>query len=275
MSLLKFSAKIAFMTTVNHEFIARYQELYEKDPTSKVFAPLAEAYRKMGLLEEALKTCAAGVKHHPDFPSGQVALAKILVDLGRPTEAIEHLQRATELSPENILAHSLLAQLLLELKRPTEALKSFKMVLFLNPTDKKSAQAIKKLESLAAKDFEENLFDFEPIKKNLDLKPPLANLKGELPADTIDQKLRQIERVLSLADAFTVRNDIERALEALEDGIKSLGPHPEIVGRLNLLKERTRTPYRSSLKLNLVALRQKKLEKLLTQINERTRNRIS
>jgi hypothetical protein len=32
------------------ELLERYQILLEKDPRSQVFAPLAEAYRKMGLL---------------------------------------------------------------------------------------------------------------------------------------------------------------------------------------------------------------------------------
>ena len=45
------------MNPVNPEFVERFQIMYQKDPNSRVFAPLAECYRKMGLLDEALRLC--------------------------------------------------------------------------------------------------------------------------------------------------------------------------------------------------------------------------
>src|ERR1022692_4557729 len=94
---------------INADFIERFQLIYQKDPNSKVFAPLAEAYRKMGFLKIAHEISLRGVKLHPQFPSGRLALAKILVDLGKTEEAIPELRATTELSPENITAHALLA----------------------------------------------------------------------------------------------------------------------------------------------------------------------
>ena len=38
---------------VNPEFVERYQLELARDPRSRVFAALSEAYRKMGLLDEA------------------------------------------------------------------------------------------------------------------------------------------------------------------------------------------------------------------------------
>lgn len=49
------------------EYIRRYQE----DPTSRVFAPLAEAYRRLGRVDEAIDICLEGLKHHPEFPGGE------------------------------------------------------------------------------------------------------------------------------------------------------------------------------------------------------------
>ena len=63
------------MDETNPEFIERYQKLYEEDPKSRIFAPLAEAYRKMGLINEALELAQNGVKIHPQFSGGRVALS--------------------------------------------------------------------------------------------------------------------------------------------------------------------------------------------------------
>src|SRR4051812_1873041 len=98
-------------------FVERYQMIFEKDPKSKVFAPLAEAYRRMGLLNEAIDLAEKGVKTHPHFASGRVALGKCFVQKGEYQKATEHLMIARDLSPENLLAHQLIAECYLRLKK--------------------------------------------------------------------------------------------------------------------------------------------------------------
>ena len=56
--------------------IEEYQIILMRNPNAKVFAPLAEAYRKMGLLQQALEICERGVKYNPEYPSGLVAYGK-------------------------------------------------------------------------------------------------------------------------------------------------------------------------------------------------------
>ena len=89
------------------KFVERYQILYEKNPSSRVFAPLAEAYRKMGLLKQAEDVCLKGVQEHPSFSSGHMALARIYLDQERHEDAVKELKVIVELSPENLLAHKL------------------------------------------------------------------------------------------------------------------------------------------------------------------------
>src|ERR1700722_3369005 len=111
-------------------FVERYQLLYEKNPDSRVFAPLAEAYRRMGLIDEAIDLAEKGVQKHPLFASGRVALGKCLVQKGLFERAVEQLKAAVELSPENLLAHQLLAECYARLKQPFKALDAYKMALF-------------------------------------------------------------------------------------------------------------------------------------------------
>lgn len=232
-------AKLQSMNGVTSEFIAKYKKILQKDPESQIFALLGEALRKSGQLEEAYQICRRGVAKHPHFASGHVAMAKVYIDQKKIEEAAEHLTKAVALAPENIMAHSLLAQLWLDLRRPKEALKSFKMVLLLNPNDPIARKSVSRLESLTADEFDEETFKLGKIE-NL-LKPkPLTNIKGlsaeDVSKKTAGERQKAIERLTSLADAFLVRNQYEKALETLEQAAKTFGSHPEIQNRIKLLK---------------------------------------
>mgnify|MGYP001108473947 CR=1 FL=1 len=225
---------------INLEFIERYQKLFEKDPQSKVFAPLGEAYRKMGMQKEALEILKRGVRMHPNFPSGRVALAKVYMDQQKFEEAANELMAATEVSPENILAHRLLADCQLMLRQTKKALKSYKMVLFLNPNDAQAQTHVKKLESLTADEYDDEVFEMKPLRPEMapsrTKSEPVAKLSNN--AETATYKERQLERILSLTDAFITRLDFDRALETLNSAQNQIGKHPEIEKRKNFIQSR-------------------------------------
>lgn len=215
---------------ISQEFIDRYQSEYDKNPHSKLFAPLAEAYRKIGRLEEAQNLCIKGLQIHASFASGRLAFAKVLLDLGDLEQACAQLKKATELSPDNILAFHLLGETCLKLKRPREALEAFKMLLFLHPQDLRAQKAVKKWEFLSAEDFSKDEFELE--RPNQNSVPTQSQIRPAISKD------RDLERVLSLADALTIRHDLERALEVLIDAQMRLGEVAEIETRLLILKRR-------------------------------------
>lgn len=231
------------MSEMNRGLIEKYQNMLLKDPASKVFAPLSEAYRKMGWLKEARETCEQGLSYHPHFAGGYVALAKIGIDESKFGEATQHLKKAVELSPENLLAHQLLADCYLRLKQAKEALKSFKMVLFLSPENEKAQKAVKRLESLTADEYEEELFSMKPLEKAVEEienqeMPTLEPLSNSSVGDSTPQMQRALERHLSLADAFAVRGDLDRALESLENAQHEFGIHPEVQKRIKMIQRR-------------------------------------
>lgn len=257
------------------EFVEKYQELYLKDPKSKVFAPLAEAYRKMGMLKEAMDVCERGVNWHPNFASGRVAYAKVLIQIEEFEKAIQHLEKAVELSPENLLAHTLLADCYIKVRDNKKALHAYKMALFMNPQDTRTAQLVKKLESLTADEYDDELFKMKPLlgvlAKHDFIEDKLQNEKS-LPQQGTHHKQRQLERVLSLTDAFIVRNDIESAERTLAKAEELVGAHPEIARRrklfANRLEPRT-APDVETKNLNDRAVKVEHLEILLQRINER------
>ena len=232
------------MTDVNSDLVEKYQLMLQSNPKAKIFAPLAEAYRKMGLIEEGIQICIRGVQHHPSFASGRVALGRLYLDKDNLALAAEQLEQAVELSPENLLAQSLLGETYLKLRRAKDALSAFKMLLFLSPDDEKAAKMVRKLESLTADEYDEDVFamtklqEFTSKAQGLELESatPLKPIAKEDQDE--DRQKRDLDRFLSLADAFLVRNDFEKAQQTLENAEKIHGESPHIARRMKLLKQR-------------------------------------
>jgi tetratricopeptide (TPR) repeat protein len=225
------------MEDVNPSVVERYQKLYAEDPNSQVFAPLAEAYRKMGLLKEALEVARDGVSKHPQFAGGRVALARAFYAHEKWDDAIAEFKKVIEISPENVLAHTLLAECHLRLKRPKEALRCYKMLLFLNPENERAQKAIQKLESLTADEYEDDVFALKPLRVAVKEWDEI-HLEENAADGGQNKNLKVLERMISLADAYIVRSDSDRAVEALNEAERLFGPQPEIVKRLKLLHQK-------------------------------------
>lgn len=155
------------------EYLRRFQE----DPTSRVFAPLAESYRRIGRLDEAIDICREGIKNHPDFHGGRVALAKCYLDKKMYDEAQGELEKVIQHSPENLLAQKLLGDLHLTRGDKRSALHCFKMCLILSPQDVALHEKVRSLESSmgdgAVKGTETVRFVPEPEE----IAPPIAYAK--------------------------------------------------------------------------------------------------
>ncbi len=213
------------------ETISKYQELYDKDPSSKIFAPLAEAYRKAGQLEMALRIATQGTNEHPGFASGLVTLARILIDTSEHNEAISYLKTAVELSPDNFLAHKLLGESYIKLMQPSKALQVFKMALYLDPLDEFAKKMVKKLESLSAADFKDDVLTVAPTEKSEDKSKSMNENKRLLTSYNLD-------RYVSLIDAFISRNDFDKASQTLTEAFENIGKSPELQRRQIFLSKR-------------------------------------
>src|SRR3954451_675653 len=97
-----------------------YLKKYQDDPTSRVFAPLAEAYRKAGLIDEAIDIAREGLKNHPGFVGGRVALARALFEKKEYEQVIEEVKQVVQDVPDNLVAQKLLAESCLMLGQVAE-----------------------------------------------------------------------------------------------------------------------------------------------------------
>lgn len=132
-----------------HPLIYSYLKKFQEDPSSRIFAPLAEAYRKAGLFDEAISIAQEGLKLHPKFLSGRVALARAFFDKKLYAEVIEELSPIVQDIPDNLVAQKLLADSYLILGQVAEALSAYKMLLYFSPQDTETAQLVHELEAQA------------------------------------------------------------------------------------------------------------------------------
>jgi tetratricopeptide (TPR) repeat protein len=79
---------------------------HSEDPSPRTFAPLAEAYRLCGRLEEALATSEEGVRAHPDHVGIRIVRARALAEAGRREKALEAYGQVLKRDPDNLEAQS-------------------------------------------------------------------------------------------------------------------------------------------------------------------------
>ncbi len=127
--------------------LLKYLKMFQDDPTSRIFAPLAESYRKMGLADEAIEICKEGLEHHPDFTGGLVALARAYSDKRMYGEVKATLKKVVDELPDNLMAQRLYAEACLSLAEIPEALSALKMILYFNPNDMDALNLVTEIEN--------------------------------------------------------------------------------------------------------------------------------
>lgn len=126
--------------------LTKYSQLYEKNPKSRVFAPLAESYRKIGMLDESLNILRKGIKQHPSYILGYIVLAHCYFDKEQFEMAYNTLRPFVSQNLENLSLQKLFARTCVKLGYLEEALNSYKNLLLVNPRDQYVAEQVKLLE---------------------------------------------------------------------------------------------------------------------------------
>jgi len=126
--------------------IDRYTEMISRGGRAHLYAKLADAYRKAGLLQDAAHTARTGLKTFPDSLVVKESLGLCLLDMGEPEEAVRALAPVVERLPENAVAAIALAVSLARIDRTEDAIQVLKRRLTKDPFDKKAGAFLRKLE---------------------------------------------------------------------------------------------------------------------------------
>ena len=118
--------------------IRRYEERLMRDPTSLAFAPLADAYRKVGRTREAINLCREGLARFQHYTTARLILAKAHLDDGNPEAALAELGVILQASPRDVQAHRIAAEIHRKAGRWEEARQHLERVVKLDAADRES-----------------------------------------------------------------------------------------------------------------------------------------
>lgn len=119
----------------------------ERDPGSRLFAQLAEEYRKSGNHADAVRVARAGLAQHPSYPSARLTLGRALLDSGDAAGARAELESVLKEAPDNILASRFLGQALEKLGELAPALLQLQKTLKMAPGDRQLESQIASLQA--------------------------------------------------------------------------------------------------------------------------------
>lgn len=129
--------------------INKLKEKVDKDPNSRLYVPLAEEYRKEGMMDEAIEVLQKGLGLHPGYMSARVALGKIYHAKGQMDEARIEFESVVKSIPDNLYAHKKLAEIYRDTGKIDLAIKALRTVLKLNPMDEETLNSLRDLEGIS------------------------------------------------------------------------------------------------------------------------------
>ena len=107
------------------EALKEFESELQLDPTNANAAyEIAEVYRRSGEFGKARQFFEMALKHYPDFDEAHVGLGRTLIALGKHDLALPHLQKATQLNPEDDVPYYHLAQVYKALGNAAEGQKA-------------------------------------------------------------------------------------------------------------------------------------------------------
>jgi len=179
--------------------IAKLSEKIAKDPSSKLFVPLAEEYRKSGMLDEAIQVLSDGLKANPNYMTARVSLGKMLLEKGNINEALDEFERVVQAIPDNLFAHKKLAEIYQSTGDRENLLKEYKIILSLSPKDEEVKNAIDELEGRPAAGHIEEIEQKMEVTEETEIKP---EIKAEMPPE--EEEVMEVEPPLEEEEATAV-----------------------------------------------------------------------
>jgi len=130
--------------------IEKLERRYAENPKGRNFAPLADAYRKAGQLDQAIELCRNGLERHPDYVSAYIVYGRCLVDKKDDNGADEVFHKVLSLDPENIIGLRVLAEIAERNSRFDQAVEWLSHLLNADPMNGDAAEALARMKTKAA-----------------------------------------------------------------------------------------------------------------------------
>jgi tetratricopeptide (TPR) repeat protein len=181
--------------------IAKLSERFSKDPKSRIFVQLADAYRKNNMVDEALEVMKQGLQYHPQYPLAHLIMGRCFFDKRLYTQAKESFEKVIRIDPQNIVALRMLAQVCENLKDEAGQIAAYKGLLAVDPLDTMAKDRLIALEAIQKKQSFYTITMAQEYERQGNLTEALKvyeNLSFSDPTDLgIQEKVRELKQKLS------------------------------------------------------------------------------
>jgi len=182
--------------------IGSYLQIVSKDPSSTAFIPLAEAYRQVGLLDDALEATKLGTRMLPHFSPGYSEMGRILGQMGRIDEAMNAYARALSIDRQSQAALVGLARLHMIRGERDQARKILFQAKEAHPGDHKISDMLKALDLPRPWD---------------QIKPVLQAQEPSAPAETVAVEAGEPIPTATLAEIYVKQGLTDKAIKIYND----------------------------------------------------------
>jgi len=222
--------------------LLRAQYWSHRDPDGRAFAPLAEAYRLRGELDEAYGLIRDGLGRLPDFPTGHLIAARVAKDRNEPVAARAHLDRVLELDGDNPVALMERAELRVREGDLEGALADLGLVLALDPADESVRARVLELEEVRGAEVPPALDPVHQAEPNEGPEPEPIPATSNVPVDLPETHEGEPGAFLvtrTMGDLYARQGLLDRAIEVYEQLLEAAPGDPELSARLAELRTET------------------------------------
>ena len=228
--------------------IKKLQKICDQNPTSILFARLADGLLQRGEVTRAIEVCHRGLRYRPSYTAGQVVMGKCYHAAGHYDEARLVFQKVLQLDAGHLAAHWYMGKIALQLDRDDLALKYFEQARARDPFCPELIDQIRKLKGGEVEEEQDNGPEpdgSEVVSESEVFDPALLEEEVEDDLDTLVTSLKRepksggeapVIATKTLAELYASQGLIREAIAVLEQVIAREPDNEHIIVRLDELR---------------------------------------
>ncbi len=232
--------------------LKKLEKICNENPTSILFARLADGLLRQGEVARAIEVCRRGLRYRPSYSAGHVVMGKCYHAAGHYEEAHLEFQKVLQLDAGHLVARWYMGKIALQLGRDDLALKYFEQAQARDPFSPELIEQIRKLKGEEEQDNSsestdtnadsgghEVVADSEAFAQALleeDVEDDLDALVMSLKRESKPGGKAPIIATTTLAELYVSQGLIQKAIAVFEQVIAREPANEHLIARLEALR---------------------------------------